>query len=83
VTDAELLGRLDLPAGGEAVEVPVALLAEVLDSWPALRRTDHGTLIVPGTAVTDAGVLRQLSLPAGERVVEVPAGLLTEVLQAC
>ena len=83
VTDAELLGRLDLPAGEEAVEVPAGLLAEVLDSWPALRRTDHGTLIVPGTAVTDPGALRQLSLPAGERAVEVPAGLLTKVLQAC
>jgi hypothetical protein len=83
VSDAELLGRLDPPAGEEVVEVPAGLLAEVIDSWPAPLRTDHGTLIVPGTPVTDPDVLRQLSLPAGERAVEVPARLLTKVLQAC
>jgi hypothetical protein len=81
VTDAELLGQLNLPAGLEAVEVPAGLLAEVIGRWPALQRTSHGTVIVPGIAVTDPEALRQLRLPANERAVE--AGVLAEVLQAC
>lgn len=83
VTDATLLGQLDLPAGMQAVEVPAELLAEVLDSWPALHKTGNGTVIAPGTAVTDPDALRQLRLPTHEQVVEVPAAVLTEVLQAC
>lgn len=83
VTDAALLGQLDLPAGAQAVEVPAELLAEVIDSWSALHRTGHGTLIVPGAPVTDPEVLGQLSLPPNEQAVEVSASLLTEVLQAC
>ena len=83
VTDATLLGQLDLPAGMQAVEVPAKLLAEVLDSWPALHKTGKGTVIAPGTAVTDPDALRQLRLPAHEQAVEVPAAVLTEVFQAC
>lgn len=67
----------------QAVEVPAELLAEVLDSWPALHKTGKGTVIAAGTAVTDPDALRQLRLPAHERAIEVPATLLTEVLQAC
>jgi hypothetical protein len=80
VTDAEALG---LPTGAVAVEVPSALLAEVLDSWPALRLTSRGTVIVPGTVVSDSEALRQLCLPPGERAVEVPTDLLAEVLREC
>jgi hypothetical protein len=83
VTDARLLGQLDLPPSTQVVEVPAELLAEVIGSWPALHETGHGTLIVPGAAVTDPEALRQLSLPANERAVEVPADVLAEVLQAC
>jgi hypothetical protein len=67
----------------QAVEVPAELLAEVLDSWPAIHKTGNGTVIVPGTAVTDPDALRELRLPAHEQAVEVPASLLTEVLLAC
>ena len=83
VTDTELLGQLDLPAGGQAVEVPAELVAEALGGWPALRSTGWGTVIVPGIAVTDQEALQQLRLPAGEQAVEVPATNLVEVLQAC
>jgi hypothetical protein len=83
VTDMDLLGEVDLPAGTQAVEVPDGLLAEVIDSWPSSHRTDHGTLIVPGTTVTDLDALRQLRLPANEEAVEVPASVLAKVLQAC
>jgi hypothetical protein len=83
VTDATLLGQLDLPVGMQAVEVPAELLAEALGSWPALHKTGNGTVIAPGTVVTDPDALRQLRLPAHEQAVEVPASLLTEVLQAC
>jgi hypothetical protein len=83
VSDAEVLIELGLPAGAEAVEVPSALLAEVLDSWSALRRTGRGTVVVPGTVVSDPEALEQLCLPPGERAVEVPAGPLAGVLQAC
>ena len=83
VTDSDLLDRLDLPAGTQAVEVPDELLAEVIDSWPTSHRTGHGTLIVPGTTVTDLEALRQLSLPGNEQAVEVPASVLAQVLQAC
>ena len=75
--------RLGLPAGAEAVEVPSELLAEVLDSWPGLRRTGRGTVIVPGVVVRDPEALGQLRLPPGERAVEVPAGLLAGVLREC
>ncbi len=83
VTDAELLGQLNLPADTKAVEVPAGLLAKVIDSWPALHRTSHNTLIVTGVAVTDPEALRQLRLPADEQAVEVAARILAEVLQAC
>jgi hypothetical protein len=83
VTDCDVLARLGLPGGTEAVEVPATLLAEALYRWPALQRTDRDTVIIAGTAVTDADALRQLRLPAGERAVEVPADLLAEVLKAC
>jgi hypothetical protein len=83
MTGTDLLDKLDLPAGTQAVEVPDELLAEVIDSWPASHRTGHGTLIVPGTAVTDLEALRQLSLPGNEQAVEVPASVLAQVLQAC
>jgi hypothetical protein len=83
VDDAEVLAQLGLPAGSGAVEVPSALLAEVLHCWPALRRTSWGTVIVPGIVVSDPDALMQLCLPPGERAVEVPAGSLAGVLQAC
>lgn len=83
VTDTDLLGQLDLPAGAQAVEVPAELLAEAIDSWPASHRTGYGTLIVPGTTVTDLEALAQLRLPVNEQAVEVPASILAQVLQAC
>jgi hypothetical protein len=83
VTEAKLLGQLDLSAGEQAVEVPAGLLAEVIGSWPAAHRTGHGTVLVPGTPVTDPDALGQLNLAANEQAVEVPASLLAEVLQAC
>jgi hypothetical protein len=83
VTDAKLLGQLNVPVGKKAVEVPVGLLAEAVGSWPAAHRTGHRTLIVPGTPVTDPNALRQLRLPDNEQAVEVPASLLAGVLQAC
>lgn len=83
VSDADVLAQTGLPGGAEAVEVPSALLAEVLDSWSALRDTGRGTVIVPGTFISDPEALRQLCLPPGERAVEVPASSLAKVLQAC
>ena len=83
VTDSELLGRLDLAAGAEAVEVPAGLLTEDAASWPAAWRTDHETLVVTGTPVEEADVLGQLRLAADERAVEVRADLVAGVLQAC
>ena len=47
--DAELLARLDLPTGVEAVEVPAGLLAEVIGSWPALRRTSAAPSSCPAS----------------------------------
>lgn len=83
VTDTELPGQLDLPAGGQAVEVPAGLVAEALAGWPALHSTGRGTVLVPGIPVTDQDALQYLRLPAGEQAVEVPASHLAEVLRAC
>lgn len=63
--------------------MPVGLLAEVADSWPAMQRTARGTLVVTGSTVTDPDALRQLRLAPHERAVEVPARSLAEVLEEC
>lgn len=86
VTDLEALGAPALAAGETAVEVPLALLAELTIRGPALYSTERGTVLIRGAAVADSDALATLRLPVGETAVEVPlsllAGLITEEVSA-
>lgn len=73
---------LVLAPGESVVEVPSSLLPELADheaARDAVRRTDHGTVLVRGRTLVDSEALRELNLPTGEAAVEIPVSTLPEL----
>jgi len=91
VTDADILGGLDLAADETLVEVYARLMthlaedglsAEVVHaSYPIVHVRGNGNYVLRGRRLDDSKALAQMEIPGHETAIEIPKNVMHELVQ--